>query len=111
MSNPEKRIKLDKFPCEISTNQTDLNDINDIILELSLRYHGSDKNTFKLSDTELLLCTRMHVQYEPEVMTLFEYIAQYEKRTADFTESINFLRSLQKCDTEKRETEKRGNIY
>lgn len=101
MSNPEKRIKLEKFPNEISTNETDLNDINDIILELSVRYHDPNKNTVKISATELLLCTqvKVHTSKTAECMTLFEYIAKHEGKTDEFKEAIEFLRSLKNDGT------------
>lgn len=102
MSNPEKRIKVhtlpgDPCPSEMSPNEIYLNDMNDVILELSVRYHGND--TVTLSSTELLLCTQIVVKSEDEILgsrTLFEHIMDHQEKVDDYKEAIEFLRSFAK---------------
>lgn len=104
MSNPEKRIKLDTFPgdpcpSEMRPNEIYLNDMNDAILELSVRFNDPSKDVITLSATELLLCTKIFITSEKgdtiEQITLFEYIVNNEQKSGEFEEAIEFLNSLE----------------
>lgn len=68
--------------------------INNIILDLSVRYDDT-KGVVTLNPTEQLLCAKIIIgDFGETEMTLFEYLVGKDPRREHFQKAINFLHKL-----------------